>query len=97
MFSYKAKLSLLCIFGLFVLFHWLEAAKFQDSSENDGDDLEVGRHERSVGGLTSMDAASLQMKSDAQKRYTIRSKRLAFDRRRRTGRRRSRRRRRWWG
>ena len=99
MFGYRAKLSLLCIFGLFVLCHWLEAAKFKNSSENDENDLEEGSHERSVDELTSMDAAGLQAKSDAKRRYT-RKRRLpgllAFDNRRRTGRWRSGRRRRFW-
>ena len=93
MFGNKVKTTALCIFGLLVLFHWLEAVKVEDEPENDENYLDVSRDERSIDDVTSVDAADLQANADIR---SMRRRSFAYDRRRRTRRRRSGHRRRWW-
>jgi len=92
----KVKLAFLCIAGLLLVFHWSDAAEYDDDAENEG----KGDSELRIEDVKDEDAETSQASLDARKQsWGTRRRMFAYDRRRRqvaVGRRRRRSRRRRW-
>ena len=97
MFDCKAKITLLCIFGMLVVFDWADTAEYYDDSENEGKFNDLSRSELVVDDTKNEDLDTLQTKLGFSRKHRVKMEHFAYDRRRRTGRRRSARQRGWWG
>ena len=93
----KAEFTFLCITGLLVVFHWSEAAKYDDNPGNEGKFHDLGESEFSVDDLKDEDTEASKATLDLGRQMWNRRRLFTTDRRRRThsSRRRRSRRRRW--
>jgi len=97
MFDYIAKIMLLCIIGMLVVFDSSDTAEYDDDSENEEKFHDLSRSEFIVDDTKNEELHIFQTSLGFSRKHTIKAAQFAYDRRRRTGRRRSARQRGWWG
>ena len=80
----KVKLTFLGIVGLLVVFHWSDAAEYDDDSDNEGKFHDLGDSELSIDNVKDEDAETSQANLDGRRNSWRRRRHIiAFDRRRR--------------